>query len=43
MELHGDIGARELLENARALRVEVGHLCEPADVDTLADLDRLRE
>jgi molybdenum cofactor cytidylyltransferase len=42
MELQGDIGARELLENARALRVEVGHLCEPADVDTPADLDRLR-
>jgi len=41
MELQGDIGARELLEDARALRVEVGHLCEPADVDTPADLDRL--
>jgi molybdenum cofactor cytidylyltransferase len=42
MDLTGDLGARELLEHARTLRVEVGHLCEPADVDTPADLDALR-
>ena len=42
MELTGDAGARELLEDARALRVEVGHLCRPVDVDTPADLDLLR-
>lgn len=41
LELEGDAGARELLEDARALRVEVGHLCRPADVDTPADLDAL--
>ena len=41
LELRGDAGARELLEDARALRVEVGHLCRPADVDTPADLDSL--
>jgi molybdenum cofactor cytidylyltransferase len=40
-ELTGDLGARELLEDARALRVEVGHLCEPTDVDTPADLKRV--
>lgn len=43
MELTGDAGARELLEDARALRVEVGHLCRPVDVDTPADLDLLRD
>jgi molybdenum cofactor cytidylyltransferase len=41
LELQGDAGARELLEDARALRVEVGHLCRPTDVDTPADLDSL--
>lgn len=43
MELTGDAGARELLEQAGVRRVEVGHLCEPADVDTPADLDALRD
>lgn len=42
MELQGDQGARELLEDAGVRRIEVGHLCEPADVDTPADLDELR-
>ncbi len=42
MELHGDEGAKQLLEDAGVRRVEVGHLCEPADVDTPADLDALR-
>jgi molybdenum cofactor cytidylyltransferase len=43
LELEGDAGARELLEDARALRIEVGHLCKPADVDTPADLEALRD
>jgi CTP:molybdopterin cytidylyltransferase MocA len=34
--LSGDQGARDLL--AEAQRVEVGHLCDPRDVDTPADL-----
>jgi CTP:molybdopterin cytidylyltransferase MocA len=42
MELEGDAGARELLDDAGVRRVEVGHLCEPTDVDTQADLDSLR-
>jgi CTP:molybdopterin cytidylyltransferase MocA len=42
MELGGDLGARELLEDARARKVEVAHLCRPQDVDTPADLDSLR-
>jgi CTP:molybdopterin cytidylyltransferase MocA len=42
IELQGDEGARELLEEAGVRRIEVGHLCEPADVDTPADLDALR-
>lgn len=41
-ELSGDLGARELLEDARARKVEVAHLCRPLDVDTPADLDALR-
>ena len=42
LELQGDEGARELLEASGVRRIEVGHLCEPADVDTPADLDALR-
>jgi nicotine blue oxidoreductase len=42
LELQGDEGARELLEISGVRRIEVGHLCEPADVDTPADLDALR-
>jgi molybdenum cofactor cytidylyltransferase len=42
IELEGDEGAKQLLEEAGVRRVEVGHLCEPADVDTPADLDALR-
>lgn len=42
MELEGDLGARELLEDARVRKVEVAHLCRPADVDTREDLQRLR-
>ena len=42
MELEGDLGARELLEDARARKVEVAHLCRPLDVDTPDDLERLK-
>ena len=42
MQLEGDLGARELLEDARVRKVEVAHLCRPADVDTPADLDALQ-
>jgi len=42
MRLEGDEGAKELLAEARVRRVEVGHLCEPRDIDTPADLDALR-
>jgi CTP:molybdopterin cytidylyltransferase MocA len=42
MELEGDLGARELLEDARVRHVEVAHLCRPRDVDTPADLDALQ-
>jgi len=41
LKLRGNEGARELLEASGARRIEVGHLCEPADVDTPADLDSL--
>jgi molybdenum cofactor cytidylyltransferase len=42
MELQGDEGARQLLEDAGVRRIEVGHLGEAADVDTPADLEALR-
>jgi molybdenum cofactor cytidylyltransferase len=42
-ELQGDAGARDLLEHAHVRKVEVAHLCRPADVDTPADLAALRE
>jgi CTP:molybdopterin cytidylyltransferase MocA len=42
MELQGDAGARELLEEAGVRRIEIGHLCEPTDIDTPSDLDQLR-
>ena len=40
-ELTGDVGARELLEQAGARNVEAGHLCTADDVDTPADLQAL--
>jgi molybdenum cofactor cytidylyltransferase len=43
LELHGDEGARDLLETSGVRRIEVGHLCEPLDVDTPADLEALRD
>jgi CTP:molybdopterin cytidylyltransferase MocA len=42
MELRGDEGAKELLEDAGVRRVEVGHLCVPTDVDTPQDLEDLQ-
>ena len=41
-ELTGDAGFRALLEGQRVRRFEAAHLCDPADVDTRADLERLR-
>jgi len=41
-ELSGDSGFRALLEGQRVRRFEAAHLCDPADVDTPADLERLR-
>jgi molybdenum cofactor cytidylyltransferase len=42
LELQGNEGARELLEASGVRRIEVGHLCEPADVDTPLDLEAVR-
>jgi molybdenum cofactor cytidylyltransferase len=42
-ELEGDTGFRGLLEGQRVRRFEAGHLCDPADVDTPEDLERVRE
>jgi CTP:molybdopterin cytidylyltransferase MocA len=41
LELRGDVGARPVLEQVQVLEVEAGHLCEPRDVDTRADLEAL--
>src|SRR5215213_4320683 len=40
-ELSGDAGFRALLDGQRVRRFEAGHLCDPADVDTPEDLERL--
>jgi molybdenum cofactor cytidylyltransferase len=42
LELRGNEGARELLEASGVRRIEVGHLCEPLDIDTPGDLEALR-
>jgi molybdenum cofactor cytidylyltransferase len=39
-ELRGDSGFRALLERARLREVEVGHLADPADIDTREELAR---
>jgi molybdenum cofactor cytidylyltransferase/nicotine blue oxidoreductase len=39
-ELRGDSGFRDLLEGARVRAVEVGHLADPADIDTREELAR---
>jgi molybdenum cofactor cytidylyltransferase len=37
-ELRGDVGFRPLLEQARVISVEVGHLADPMDIDTREEL-----
>ena len=39
-ELRGDTGFRDLLEGARVRAVEVGHVADPADIDTREELAR---
>jgi CTP:molybdopterin cytidylyltransferase MocA len=39
-ELHGDVGFRSLLDGARVISVEAGHLADPADIDTREELAR---
>jgi CTP:molybdopterin cytidylyltransferase MocA len=39
-ELRGDAGFRALLEDARVIAVEAGHLADPADIDTREELAR---
>jgi molybdenum cofactor cytidylyltransferase len=39
-ELRGDAGFRDLLERARVQAVEIGHLADPADIDTREELAR---
>jgi molybdenum cofactor cytidylyltransferase len=41
-ELRGDVGFRDLLGGVEVREVECGHLCDPTDVDTPAELERLR-
>ena len=41
-ELTGDVGARHLLRRIGVFKVECAHLCSPVDVDTPADLAKLR-
>jgi CTP:molybdopterin cytidylyltransferase MocA len=40
-ELHGDVGARDLLRDARVREWEAGHLCDPTDIDTPEQLEVL--
>jgi molybdenum cofactor cytidylyltransferase len=42
-EIEGDIGARELLRSIGVAKIECAHLCSPVDIDTPADLERLRK
>jgi molybdenum cofactor cytidylyltransferase len=39
-ELQGDVGFRALLDGARVINVEAGHLADPADIDTREELGR---
>jgi CTP:molybdopterin cytidylyltransferase MocA len=41
-ELRGDVGARELLRDAKVRDVETGHLARPDDVDTPEELEAIR-
>jgi len=40
--LHGDVGARDLLRDARVRPVEALHLARPDDVDTPEELEAIR-
>ena len=40
--LHGDVGARDLLRDARVRGVEARHLARPDDVDTPEELEAIR-
>jgi molybdenum cofactor cytidylyltransferase len=39
-ELHGDRGFKDLLDGARVRELELGHLADPADIDTREELAR---
>jgi CTP:molybdopterin cytidylyltransferase MocA len=39
-ELSGDVGFRELLKGVRVNEIEIGHLADPADIDTREELAR---
>jgi CTP:molybdopterin cytidylyltransferase MocA len=39
-ELEGDVGFRPLLDGARVINVEAGHLADPVDIDTREELGR---
>jgi molybdenum cofactor cytidylyltransferase len=41
-DLHGDVGARDLLRGARVREVEALHLARPDDVDTPEELEAIR-
>jgi molybdenum cofactor cytidylyltransferase len=41
-DLRGDVGARAVLDRVAVREVEVGHLCDPTDVDTPEELEGLR-
>jgi molybdenum cofactor cytidylyltransferase len=41
-DLRGDVGARELLRDAKVRDVEAGHLARPDDVDTPEELEAIR-
>ncbi len=40
--IEGDVGARDLLRSIGVVEIECAHLCSAIDIDTPADLDRLR-
>ncbi|HTN23059.1 MAG TPA: nucleotidyltransferase family protein [Solirubrobacteraceae bacterium] len=41
-DIEGDIGARELLRSIGVHKIECSQLCDAIDIDTPADLERLR-
>jgi CTP:molybdopterin cytidylyltransferase MocA len=41
-DIEGDVGARDLLRRIDVFKIECAHLCSAIDVDTPADLERLR-